>query len=148
MQSAVAPKRPCPMEERERFVKLYDAIVDLFRSYMANFVWTIGLLSLASGWLLSSSSSRDFIRGSVLAYLGAILVVGCIGLVHTGVCWMYFRRSRERISQLTTDYGNLHPLPFRDYEIRPSVLALNLLVSWALIAGLLAFVFAAHTNTP
>jgi hypothetical protein len=136
------------MDERERFAKLYDVIVDIFRTYSANFVWTVGLLSLANGWFLSSSSSRDFIRGSVAAYLGAILVIAVLGIIHTGSSWMYYRRSQERIAQLTTEYRDLRPLPFRDYEIRGSILVANLLVSWMLVAGLIAFVVAAHTSSP
>ena len=148
MESSVSPKRECPMDERERFAKLYDVIVDIFRNFTANLVWTVGLLSLANGWFLSSSSSRDFIRGSTPAYLGAILVVSLLGLVHTASCWMYYRRSRDRIVQLTTEYTNLHPLPYREYEIRVSVLIVSLLVSWALVAGLIAFIVAAHTSAP
>jgi hypothetical protein len=148
MESEVSPKRKCPMEERERFSRLYDVIVDIFRSYTANFVWTVGLLSLANGWFLSSSSSRDFIRASVPAYLGAIFVVSIIGLLHTGGSLMFYRRSRERIAQLVTEYTDLNPLPFRDYEIHASVLIVNLLASWMLVAGLITFVVSAHTSLP
>jgi hypothetical protein len=148
MESEVSPKRKCPMEERERFIRLYDVIVDIFRTYTANFVWTVGLLSLANGWFLSSSNSRDFIRASVPAYFGAILVVSIVGLIHTTSSWMYYRRSQERIAQLITDYTDLHPLPFRDYEIRASMLVVNLLVSWSLVAGLITFVVAAHISLP
>jgi hypothetical protein len=146
MESAVSPKRKCPLDKRERFVKLYDLIVDIFRTYTANFVWTAGLFSVANGWFLSSTSSRDFIRDSLPAFRGAILVVCVVGLLHTGSCWMYYRRSQERIAQLAAEYEDLHPLPFRDYEIRTSIFIVNLLVSWALVAGLLAFLVAAHSS--
>jgi hypothetical protein len=134
------------MDERERFTKLYDFIVEIFRTYMANFVWTVGLLSLANGWFLSSTSSRDFIRSSAPAYVGAILVACILGLVHTGSSWIYYRRSQEKIAQLTAEYKDLHPLPYRDYEIRASILVNNLLVSWALLIGLIIFLVAAHTS--
>jgi hypothetical protein len=136
------------MEERERFSRLFDVCMAIFRSYNANLVWTVGLLSLANGWFLSSSSSRDFIRDSVPAFLGAILVISILGLVHTGASLMYYRRSRERIAQLVSEYSDLHPLPFRDYEIHASVLIVNLLASWMLVAGLITFVVSAHTSLP
>ena len=148
MEPTVSPKRECPMDERERFTKLYDFIVEIFRTYMTNFVWTVGLLSLANGWLLSSTSSRDFIRGSVPACVGAILVTCILGLVHTGSNWMYYRRSQEKIAQLSSEYKDLHPLPYRDYEIRPSIFINNLLVSWTLVIGLIVFVVAAYTSPP
>lgn len=136
------------MDERERFAKLYDVIVDIFRSFTANFVWTIGLLTLANGWFLSSSSTQDFMRHSTTAYLAALLVVSLVGLLHTASGLMYWRRSRAKIAQLATEYTNLHPLPFRDYEIRVSVLVVNLLVSWTLVAGLITFIVAAHSRPP
>ena len=106
-----------PDGRARRFARLYDVIIDIYRTYTTNFVWTVGLLTLANGWFLSSSSGRDFIRSSVPAYLGAILVVSTVGLLHTGGSWMYYRRSKERIAQLVSEYTDLHPLPFRDYEI-------------------------------
>jgi hypothetical protein len=148
MQSSESLKRVCPMDEHERFVKFYDAIPDNFRSYSANFVWTVGLFCLANGWLLSSASSRDFIRTSVLAYVGALIVTSTIGLLHTAVCWGFYLRSQARITQLTTEYEDLSPLPFRDYEISRPILAVNLLVSWASITSLIVLLTAAHTSLP
>jgi hypothetical protein len=136
------------MDEHERFAKFYDLIPDIFRAYMANFAWTVGLLSVANGWFLSSASSRDFIRGSVSAYLGAVLVVSIIGLLHTASCWMYYRHSQEMIAQLTTEYKDIYPLPFQHYEISRSVLLVNLLVSWSLVVSLIIMVTAAHTSPP
>lgn len=148
MESEIAPKQKCPMEKRERFSRLYDVIVEIYRTYNSNFVWTVGLLSLANGWFISSSSSRDFIRTSVPAFLGTIVVAGTMGILHTLGSWMFYRRSRERITELTTEYTDLHPLPFRDYEIRRSVLVVNLILSWLLVAGLITFVVAAHLSLP
>jgi hypothetical protein len=146
MESPVSAKRVCPMDEHERFVKFYDLIPEIFRSYTANFVWTVGLLTLANGWFLSSASSRDFIRGSAAAYLSAILVVSAVGLIHTVSCWWYYRRSQVKIAQLTTEYTDLHPLPFQDYEIKRSIFLVNLLVSWALVICLIVMITAAHTS--
>jgi hypothetical protein len=148
MESPVLSKRACPMDEHERFAKFYDAIPDNFRAYSANFVWTVGLFSLANGWLLSSASSREFIRTSVPAYVGALVVTSMIGLLHTAVCWGFYLRSQARIAQLTTEYEDLSPLPFRDYEISRPILAVNLLVSWASIASLIILLTAAHTSLP
>jgi len=148
MESEIAPKQKCPMEKRERFIRLYDVILDIYRTYNSNFVWTVGLLSLSIGWFLSSSSSRDFIRTSVPAFIGAILVASTIGILHTVGSWMFYRHSQERITELTTEYTNLQPLPFRVYEIRRSILVLNLIVSWMLVAGLITFVVAAHISLP
>ena len=141
-----AAKRKCPMDERERFAKLYDVILDIFKSYMANFVWTAGLFSLAIGWFISSDSGRAFIRNSRIAFVGAVLVLGIITLVHTVSCWWYYRRSQETIAQISREYDDLQPLPYRHYEIRPSVLIGNLLVNWTLAAGLVAFLVAARTS--
>ena len=146
MKPLESAKRTCPMDERERFSKLYDVILDIFKSYMANFAWTVGLLSLAIGWLLSSESSRAFIQRSLIAFLGAVLVVAIIGLLHTVASWWYYQRSQETIAEITGTYDDLHPLPFRHYEIRPSVLIGNLLVAWILVAGLIAFLVAARTS--
>lgn len=64
MRPLESAKRSCPMDERERFSRLYDVIIDIFKSYTANFVWTVGLLSLTAGWFISSESSRAFIQRS------------------------------------------------------------------------------------
>jgi hypothetical protein len=146
MESSAPSKQVCPLKEDERFKKFYDLIPEIFRTYMANFVWTVGLLSVANGWFLSSTSSREFIRNSVSAYLAAILVVVAVGLLHTASCWMYYRRSQDRIGQLKREYENLSPLPFQDYEITRTILLVNLLVSWSLLAGLITLVIAAHTS--
>jgi hypothetical protein len=134
------------MDEHERFVKFYDVIPEIFRSYVANFVWAVGLLSLANGWLISSESSRAFIRDSKPAYLTLTLVVFVIGVLHTASCLIFFRRSQEKITQLTTEYKDLHPLPFRDYEITKSILIVNLLLSWSLVFGLIILATATHPN--
>ncbi len=146
MEPLESAKRPCPMDERERFSKLYDVILDIFKTYTANFVWTVGLLAVAAGWLLSSESSRAFIQRSGLAFVGAVLVVIIIGLIHTVASWWYFQRSRETVAEMAGTYDDLRPLPFRHYEIRPSVLIGNLLVSWTLTAGLIAFLVAARLS--
>lgn len=146
MQTEVSSKRDCPMDERERFGKLYELIVDIFRSYTTNFVWTVGLFSLAIGWLFSSANGRDFIRSSRLAFIGAVLIVIVIGLVHTASCWWYYRRSQQKIAQLEADYQGLHPLPFRDYEIRRSILVANLVVAWTLAVGLITFFVGARLS--
>ncbi len=146
MPSPVSSKRVCPMDEHERFAKFYDVIPEIFRSYIANFVWAVGLLSLANGWLLSSASSREFIRDSVSAYLGIIAVVSTIGWIHTVSCWIFYRRSQQKIAQLTTEYKDLHPLPFQDYEISKSILLVNLLLSWSLVTCLIILATAAHAS--
>ncbi len=148
MKSQAASKRVCPMDEHERFAKFYDLIPEIFRSYIANFVWAVGLFSLANGWLLSSASSRQFIRDSVSAYLGVILVVFTIGLLHTISCWIFYRRSQEKIAQLTTEYKDLHPLPFQDYEVSKPILLVNLLLSWSLVTCFIILATAAHTSLP
>ena len=146
MQSLESAKRPCPMDEHERFIRLYDLILDIFKTYTANFVWTVGLLSLAMGWLLSSDSSRAFIQRSGTAFFGAVLVVGIIAIIHTVASWWYYQRSQQTIAEITAKYDDLYPLPFRHYEIRTSVLTGNLLVAWVLAAGLVAFLVAARLS--
>lgn len=146
MKPLESGKRTCPMDEHERFAKLYDVVLDIYRSYSANFVWTVGLLSLAAGWFISSDSSRAFIQGSSVAFLAAVLVVGVIGLIHSVGCWWFYRRSKDMITEITVAYDDLRPLPFAQYEIRASVLVLNLLVSWAVVAGLIAFLIAARAS--
>jgi hypothetical protein len=146
MKPLESERRPCPMDERERFIKLYEVILDIFKSYTANFVWTVGLLSLAAGWFISSESSRGFIHRSLLAFLGAVVVVIIVGLIHTVASWWYFQRSQETIAEMANTYDDLQPLPFRHYEIRPSVLIGNLLVSWTVTVGLIAFLVAARMS--
>jgi hypothetical protein len=148
MEKLAASKQVCPMNEQERFAKFYDVIPEIFRSYMSNFVWTIGYLTVANGWILSSGQSRDFIRNSNSAYLGSIAAVSIIGLLHTVGCWNFYQRSQKRIAQLTTDYEGLYPLPFQDYEISRPIFLSNLLLSWSLIVCLIVLINAAHTSLP
>jgi hypothetical protein len=141
-----ASKRACPMDEHERFVKFYDFIPEIFRSYVANITWTVGLLILVNGWILSSESTRAFIQGNKPAYLALILAVVITGVLHTTSCLLFYRRSREKINQLTTEYKDLHPLPFREYEIRKSILIINFILSWSLIISLIILATAAYAS--
>lgn len=141
---ADSKKRVCPMDEHERFVKFYDLIPEIFRSYTANFGWTIGLLSAANGWILSSDKSREFIHKSPLAFFGLLLAIFLIGFIHSGACWAFYQRSQQKIAQLSANYEDLDPLPFREYEITQSIFLFNLLMSWSLLGALLTMIIAAH----
>ncbi len=145
MESPVPSKRVCPMNERERFAKFYDTIPEILRTYVSNFTWVVGLLTIANGWILSSASSRKFIRGNETAYVGVIIVVVAIGLLHTAGCWYFYQLSQKRIAQLTADYEDLYPLPFEDYKISRPIFLINLLISWSLVLGLIVMIIAAHT---
>jgi len=144
MDQGVPTKQPCPLDERERFLKLYDVIVDAFDRYIKNVTWTAGLLAVAIGWFLSSTNTRDFVRDSHKAYLGALGVVGVVVLLHTSASWVYYRHSSRRVAEMRARYSSLEPLPFDDYRITASVFLINLLLNWALAAGLLLFIEAAQ----
>jgi len=144
MPSRVTLQRVCPMDEHERFAKFYDLIPEIFRSYTANFGWAVGLLTLVNGWLLSSESSCKFIGDSLAACLAVIVVVFIIGVLHTVSCWIFYRRSQEKITQLTTEYKDLHPLPFKDYEISKSIFVINLLLSWSVVICFIILATAAY----
>lgn len=140
------PKRKCPIDERERFLKLYELIVEIFRSYVSNFVWTVGLFTLAIGWLLNSTESRLFIASDPFAFGAALAVVSIIALIHSGASRAYYHRSRDRVAQMAAEYEDLHPLPFREYEIRSSVFWMNLVVNLTLAAGLIVFLVVAYCS--
>ena len=147
-QKTLPPKRKCPVGEGERFIRLYELIVEIYRAYVANFVWTVGLFAVAIGWFLNSTESRMFIRSSPVAFGCTLAAVSIIALIHSGASWAYCQRSRQRVTQMATHYEDLQPLPFRDYEIRVSIFLMNLGVSITLAVGLIVFLVVAYASEP
>lgn len=137
-------KLDCPLDDKEKFSKLYDVIAEGFRSYTQNVVWTAGLLVGAIGWLLSSKPSRDFIQASNIAFLAAIIIPILIGILHTMVCYFYLNHSKKRVEFLEQNYEKLELLPYRDFLIEERVHSINLVLNWVLIAGFIALVFASR----
>jgi hypothetical protein len=139
-------KRTCPLDEKERFVKLYDVIAEGFRSYTQNVVWTAGLLVGSIGWFLQSDSARNFVHVNPTARIGAAVVVVLVAALHTAASWLYYKHSQMRIDLLESEYDDLHPLPYKDFRIRGIVFVINLVLNWALAGGLIVLIITASAR--
>lgn len=133
-----------PMSDTVKFSLLYESLEKNYDSYSGNVIATAGFILLAVGWFLTSKEARGLIRtGGASLFRVVLAVIFLFGIIHTTASVAYYGESAGKMRTILR-FGNLEPLPFRDYEITMGLLVLNLVLNWLLLAALAFIVSAAH----
>ena len=91
-------------EPKEHFELVHRALVDLSDRYVGDVMKTIAFLLLATGWILTSDRSREFLRRNRGARRTALITVPGIAILHVWLSIQTFEISTQKM-QLLEEIG-------------------------------------------
>ena len=73
------------MGEQETFKLIYDSLVDFHKAYVTNVMNTLAFIVIATGWILTSDKSRDYLSRNKTGRWVSLFVIVIIAVIHTVV---------------------------------------------------------------
>lgn len=133
------------MDTKDEFDLLYASLVDTFKGYVENVMKTLASIIIAIGWILTSESSRTFLKAQRSAYVMVLVAVLIISALHAGVSVAYYWRSRKKMDLLEGlkdgESAYVKPAYYAGYQITPLIIAVNLLMNLSLFAVLFTTIY-------
>jgi hypothetical protein len=129
------------MEIADRFDLVYEALIDFYKSYVANVNNTLAVIVVSIGWVLTSDKCRSFLTSNRYAYRLSLAVIASIALIHSLVSVGYYLISQRQMELLQ----KLKYVPAEYYElysVNLTQLAINLVLNLLMFSLLFLIVFS------
>jgi hypothetical protein len=124
---------------KERFDLLYAKLKHHHDSALDSAFKFAGLLLLMIGWIVTSDSSRNFLKGDVFIRWGAITAI-LLGAVVYGVVALHVYQTAKKIVRYLDDLGYTLRLYYADLLPNPFIVTIFVIFNFILCVILALFI--------
>jgi hypothetical protein len=129
------------------FDLVYEAQIDLYKTYIANVMNTLAFIIIAIGWMLTSEKCRGYLSENRLANRLSLIAVLIVAIIHSLVSIFMYMMSQEKAC-LLNKLNYIDCKYYEHYIISPAQMIASLLLNLTMLALLFMIILTLHRSKP